>query len=558
MSAHLPVGFPKRAVCVGLVLLLGSCGGGDGGNGPSKIPVATVELDLTSIDLPPGATRQLVWTLKDAAGNVLSGRIVNFSTSNGAAATVSTRGLVSAVGVGTATITASSEGKSATASVTVALLPVATVHVVPGSANIGAGLAGQLSAVMLSAGGDTLTGRTVTWSTSDPAIATVDANGLVTGVVSGPVTISALSEGITGTAAVTIGLSLAFPAADGGYSHTCSLTSQGDAYCWGLNTDGQLGSGVQSASSAVPILVTGGVTFSSLIPGASHTCGMTSAGTAYCWGRNAEGQAGLGSASGSTTPEAVLGSVIFASLTGGFNNTCGLVSTGAAYCWGSNVQGAVGDGTTTKRTVPTAVIGGLTFTSLSARGAHTCGLISSGAAYCWGSNDRGELGDGSTTDRTSPTPVAGGLAFAEITTGGAHTCARTAAGAAYCWGMNAQGQVGDNSSIDRLTPVPISGGLVFQSLRARGNHTCGVASGTAYCWGENASGELGDNSTTNRDTPVPVSGGLTFTAVSSGSNFTCGITTTPLLYCWGNNQFGQLGNGSFSNSKVPVKVLGQP
>ena len=558
MSAHVPVGFPRRVLGFGMVLLLGSCGGGDGGNGPDETPVASIEINPIDIQLPPGGSRQLTWVLKDAAGNALSGRIVSFSTTNGAAATVTRRGLISAVGVGTATVTATSEGKSATATVTVALLPVAAVHIVPGTANIGAGLAGQLAAVTLSAGGDTLTGRVITWSTSDPAIATVSPTGLVNGVASGPVTITATSEGITGNASVTVGLSLAFPAADGGYSHTCSLTSHGEAYCWGLNTDGQLGSGVQSANSAVPILVTGGVSFTSLIPGASHTCGMTSSGAAYCWGSNTQGQAGLGSATGSTVPTAVPGGVIFASLTGGFNHTCGLVSSGAAYCWGSNVQGAVGDGTTTKRTVPTAVIGGLTFTSLSARGAHACGLLTSGAAYCWGSNDRGELGDGSITARSSPTPVAGGLSFAEITTGGAHTCARTSAGAAYCWGMNTQGQVGDNSNTDRSTPVPVAGGLVFQSIRARGNHTCGISSGTAYCWGENTSGELGDNSTTNRDTPVAVAGGLTFTAVSSGSNFTCGITTTPLLYCWGNNQFGQLGNGTFTNSSTPVKVLGQP
>jgi alpha-tubulin suppressor-like RCC1 family protein len=558
MTAHASVVFP-RAMSLGLILLSAACGGGDGGNGPDQTPVASIEIDPTLVELPPGGTRQLTWTLKDADGNTLSGRIVKFTTTNGGAATVSTRGLISAIGVGNATITATSEGQSATATVTVALLPVATVHVTPATANIGAGLAGQLSAVALSAGGDTLTGRTISWSSSDDNIATVSPTGLVSGVASGPATISATSEGVVGTAAVTIGLSLAFPAADGGFSHTCSLTSNGEAYCWGLNTDGQLGNGVQSASSAVPILVSGGVHFSSLIPGASHTCGMTAGGTAYCWGRNSEGQAGLGASAGVTVPTAVLGGVVFTSLTGGFNNTCGTVSTGAAYCWGSNVQGAVGDGTTSKRTVPTAVVGGLTFTSISARGAHACGLVASGAAYCWGSNDQGEIGDGTTTDRTVPTLVAGGLSFTEITTGGAHTCARTSAGAAYCWGMNDHGEVGDNSTTDRPTPVAVQGGIVFQSIRARGNHTCGLtAAGAAYCWGENTSGELGDNSTTNRDTPALVSGGFTFTAVSSGSNFTCGITNAPLLYCWGNNQFGQLGNGTFANSKVPAKVLGQP
>jgi alpha-tubulin suppressor-like RCC1 family protein len=545
-------------VCFILLLAVNGCGG-DGGTGPNKVPVASIELTPASADLPPGGTQQLTWTTKDAGGNVLTGRVVNFTTSNPGTASVSKRGMVNAIAAGSATITASSEGKTATSTITVADLPVAAVHVTPATANIGAGLAGQLSAVLLSAGGDTLTGRAVSWSSSNTSIATVDNNGLVTGIVGGNVDITATSEGVDGSASVTIGLSLAFPAADGGYSHTCSLTTSGQAYCWGLNTDGQLGSGIVSSSSAVPILVAGGHTFSSLIPGAAHSCALTANGTAYCWGRNAEGQAGLGSVSVSATPSPVLGGLLFTSLTGGFNNTCGLVASGAAFCWGSNVQGAVGDGTTSKRTVPVSVSGNLTFTSLSARGAHTCGLVASGAAYCWGSNDHGELGDGTLTQRSSPVAVGGGLSFVEITTGGAHTCARVASGAAYCWGMNAHGEVGDGTTTDRMAPVLVTGGIAFQSIRARGNHTCGLtAAGVAYCWGENSSGELGDGSLTNRKSPVAVTGNLTFSVISSGSNFTCGTTTTPLLYCWGNNSSGQLGNGTFTNSSVPTKVLGQP
>jgi alpha-tubulin suppressor-like RCC1 family protein len=557
MTAHPSLSCRSRSSGIALLAILGACG--ESSTGPDKVPVASIELTPSSVDLPPGAERQLVWVVKDAEGNTLSGRVVSFGTSNPGAASVSTRGLIKAVGVGIATITATSEGKNATAAVTVANLPVGAVHVTPGSANIGAGLAGQLSAVTLSAAGDTLTGRPIIWSSSDPSIATVDNNGLVTGVVSGQAVITATSEGVNGTSSLTIGIHLAFPAADGGYTHTCSLTTSGDAYCWGLNTDGQLGSGVVSTTSAVPILVAGGVDFASMVPGASHTCALTQGGSAYCWGRNSEGQAGLGSAPGGPEPGPVLGGLVFATLTGGFNNTCGLTASGAAFCWGSNTQGAVGDGTTTKRTSPVAVTGGHSFSMLSARGAHACGLVASGAAWCWGSNDRGEVGDGTLIDRPSPTLVSGGLSFVEITTGGAHTCGRVASGAVYCWGMNTHGELGDGTVIDRPTPVPVTGGHLFQSVRARGNHTCGVtAAGAAYCWGENTSGELGDGSTANRKAPTLVTGGLTFTGVSSGSNFTCGITTTPLLYCWGNNTNGQLGNGGFSNSSVPVKVLGQP
>ena len=135
---------PKGARSILLIALLAGCGDSGGGTGPDRVAVASIELTPNTADLPPGQNQQLTWTLKDAAGNILTGRIVSFTTSNPVAATVSTRGLVSALGVGTATITATSEGKTATASINVADLPVTAVHITPGSANIGAGLAGQL------------------------------------------------------------------------------------------------------------------------------------------------------------------------------------------------------------------------------------------------------------------------------------------------------------------------------------------------------------------------------------------------------------------------------
>jgi uncharacterized protein YjdB len=151
-----------------------------------------------------GSAVQLTATPKDANGIPLSGRTVSWTTSNSAVATVSATGLVTGVAVGVATITATSEGQSGTAAVTVSNVGVASLVVTPTAANISVGGTVQLSATPKDAAGTVLTGRTVTWTTSTPAIATVSAAGLVTGIAAGPATITATSEGISASAAISV------------------------------------------------------------------------------------------------------------------------------------------------------------------------------------------------------------------------------------------------------------------------------------------------------------------------------------------------------------------
>jgi uncharacterized protein YjdB len=167
-------------------------------------PVATVTVTPSAANVVQGQTQALSATTKDAIGNTLTGRTVTWSSGTTAVATVSPSGVVTAVAEGTATITATSEGKTGTATITVTPIPVATVTVSPSSASVKKGNTVTLTATTRDAGGHVLTGRVITWSSSDTSKATVSSTGVVTGVAAGSVVITATSEGKTDTSNVTV------------------------------------------------------------------------------------------------------------------------------------------------------------------------------------------------------------------------------------------------------------------------------------------------------------------------------------------------------------------
>jgi alpha-tubulin suppressor-like RCC1 family protein len=196
-----------------------------------------------------------------------------------------------------------------------------------------------------------------------------------------------------------------------GDRHVCGLTSNGQAYCWGADGSGQLGdSSMLVSMQASPVAVRSALTFKQLAAGAFHTCGLTTDGAAYCWGDNSHGQLGFGSPqpglSGAWSfPVAVVGGLTFAQLAAGDSHTCGLTTSGLAYCWGQNNYGQLGDDSTTDEFQPIAVSGGLTLRQLALGDFHSCGMASDGNAYCWGWNAFGQLGDGTTNTSTTPRRV---------------------------------------------------------------------------------------------------------------------------------------------------------
>src|SRR3989449_2090347 len=209
----------------------------------SNVPVASLTVSPATASLAVGKTVQLTATPKDAAGNPLSGRVVTWATSATSVATVSATGLVTGVTVGSATITATSEGQSGTATVTVTPVPIASVTVSPAVAGMPVGSTLQVTATPKDSAGNPLSGRTVTWATSALSVATVTASGLVTGVTAGTATITATSEGKSGTATITVTSSTGVHA---GYYASPNGTGAGDGSVsrpWDLTTARNGGNG---------------------------------------------------------------------------------------------------------------------------------------------------------------------------------------------------------------------------------------------------------------------------------------------------------------------------
>lgn len=181
--------------------------------------------------------------------------------------------------------------------------------------------------------------------------------------------------------------------------------------------------------------VTGGLSFTAISVGPQHTCGLTRDGTAYCWGKNSVGQLGAGASElremckpgrgilkgpCRSTPIPVAGELTFATISVGWTHTCAVTHRGAAYCWGDNSGGQLGlgvlDGPEScevgKAKVacsrsPSPVVGQLSFLDVSAGYRHTCGVTSDSTAYCWGGGANGTLGNGKITGSPAPIPVLG-------------------------------------------------------------------------------------------------------------------------------------------------------
>jgi hypothetical protein len=415
--------------------------------------------------------------------------------------------------------------------------PVSTVAIAGDSAELAVGGTRQMTAVPLAMDGDTLRDREVVWSSSDSTIAGVSAEGVVTARAVGSVTIHATIEGQSGEADLAViprGYSGEWSSVSVATGRSCALAEGGAAYCWGQRLMPQPTPGADTVGT--PTRVPGPQTFTQVRAAATifntQTCGLTSEGTAYCWGGNQSR-----SQFGTPVPGPALPTLT--TLASDVNFVCGLAAGGGAYCWGPGLETGILD--YDGRALPS--LPGAQLTSLTVDYGMVCGIDTEGATVC---QHRRFL------TRWAPNPVADG--FTTVAVGSGFRCGLRSDGEALCSTKAGVGTGGSWSMGYDLTPVRTPQPLV--QLTAGGSQACGLAAdGTAYCWKVDVGGGLGFGGRSDVTTPAAISGNHRFVQISATATHACGVTADGELYCWGDNGAGELGNGSIGGySDAPVRV----
>lgn len=555
----------------------------------SATPVASVTISIARTSFRVGEILQAAAIPLDASGGAITGRSIVWASESPEIVTVSSGGLVTALNPGVGTISATVEGRRATANVLLSLVPVATITLAPASQAVSAGGMITLNATLKDSADRLITGRAITWRSINPATASVTQAGTVTGLVVGATEVAATAEGKEGRASITVNTvntavgAITIQSANnfisGGAKKQLTATLRdangnvlgGRPIVWSTSdqsratvsatgevtaspVDGSVDvtatSEGKSATTTINIL-----TFVRLSAGPQFTCGLIADGTAYCWGLI-----------GGALPTRALGDNKFTTITVGAGHVCALSTTDGTYCWGNNNSGQLGTGTINTSVAPTRVIGGRNFLSIAAGPNSTCATNGTSEVYCWGAFIRRadpaySYDFGSRIVVLEPTKIGDGI-VAVVGGGGAsfqtdygrpdQYCGVDASGLAYCWLRYGRSFTGS----DGLT-TPMSTSLRFTTLRVGGQHVCGIATDKrTYCSGNNDQGQLGDGST-NSHGLAPIDGNIEFESLAAGSSHTCGITPAGAAYCWGSNSDGQLGLGFFAGNRPrPTAISG--
>jgi alpha-tubulin suppressor-like RCC1 family protein len=173
---------------------------------------------------------------------------------------------------------------------------------------------------------------------------------------------------------------------------TCGVDDHGRAFCWGSNRSGQVGPSLAWAVTT-PLELTFGTraAIRQVIPGEYHACALDADGQAWCWGNGTYGELGDGTGRGHADPGPVAQTLGFVELAVGGAHACGLTGEGTVWCWGVNAHGQLGDGTLANRFAPVRVEADQRFAAVAAGSSHTCALDTEGGVHCWGANEVGQL-----------------------------------------------------------------------------------------------------------------------------------------------------------------------
>lgn len=383
--------------------------------------------------------------------------------------------------------------------------------------------------------------------------------------------------------------------------HTCARTADGRIKCWGDNGNGALGledtedrgDAADEMGHALPYVDLGrGAAAVDVAVAYRRTCALLDDGTIRCWGRNGQGQLGLGDTDargdeademGERLPSVDLGTGAL-DVAAGEMHTCALLDNGSVACWGHGDflgiggSGPLGDEPNEMgEALPAVDLGGDAIIDVAAGEYHTCARLEDGKLACWGHNGQGQLGLGDTNTRgDAPGEMGAALAAVDlgshatldVALGTSHTCALQANGRIKCWGTNISGQLGagdvrsrgdePEEMGDALPFVDLGAGVRAVALAAGSGHTCALLeSGDVKCWGRNDFGQLGLGDTQTRgDRPgemgdalpaVDLGTGRTARQITVGHAHTCALLDDGSVKCWGCSGNGRLGLGDEGN-----------
>jgi hypothetical protein len=295
----------------------------------------------------------------------------------------------------------------------------------------------------------------------------------------------------------------------------------GTLWTWGGGTYGVLGSGLTTARSSPQTTTLAGadwkeVSISKGFQGLNTGCFCAAIkldGTLYTWGLNTNGQLGSGTTTNRSSPVSITTMNNWNHLACGQNHTLAVTAAGELYTWGQGSSGVLGTGTTTNRSSPGTVAGGGNdWIKVSAGYGMSAAIKSDGTLWTWGSTGSfGALGDGSNIDRSSPGTVAGGgTTWEKVSCGGNTTAAVKIDGTLWTWGLGSSGQLGTGSTVSRSSPGTVAGGGTnWKDIATSTTHMVAVKiDGSIWTWGANGTGQLGDGTTTSRSSPATVQGGV--------------------------------------------------
>lgn len=365
-----------------------------------------------------------------------------------------------------------------------------------------------------------------------------------------------------------------------GSAHSCALDVDGRAWCWGRNSEGQLGDGTFE-TRLNPVRVQGIGRIEQLVAGAFHTCARTRAGLVRCWGWNGLGQLGDGSRSDSAMPVTVrrLGQIEILGVSAGYDFSCARNANGRVRCWGGNAFGQLGNGTNDTSELPVPVSNLRNVVGIASGGWSSCALIGNGRARCWGRNESFQLGDGTSIDRHTPVLLPGfrhgfttptgrdvGTApqfgppppDAQFSIAPDFALSLNVLGRLMGAGSNESGQLGQDSGVGVLVRLARLGPVGVARVAAGEAHSCYIAArnGRIFCSGANNVGQLagGFGAPFQSFGFIPAEGPGGFTGVAAGDWHTCAIRGG-VGYCAGYGADGALGTGLLAEYPYFVPVV---